>query len=214
MAGEVEFPDSVGVFGLEPLDEEGHFINKRIMCRHGSVIEEVPASKVDYMDVSPRQMISVATSLIPFVGHIEGNRALMGANMQRQAVPVLRPEAPIVGTGMEAVSAHDSGCVILAKRAGTVKYVSADEIRVLTEKGDEDIYTLSKFAKANDDVCFNQRPCVVKGEKVEEGDVLTDGYSTDHGELAMKDLLKKMFIHQSLCMIMKLSAEQQNLEMR
>ena len=170
---------------IEPLDEEGHFINKRVMCRHGSVNEEVPASKVDYMDVSPRQMISVATSLIPFVNGDEANRALMGANMQRQAVPVLRPEAPVVGTGMEAIAAHDSGCVILAKRAGTVKYVSADEIRVLTEKGDEDIYTLSKFAKANDDVCFNQRPCVKKGEKVEEGDVLTDGYSTDHGELAV-----------------------------
>ena len=170
---------------IEPLDEEGHFVHKRIMCRHGAVIEEVPASKVDYMDVSPRQMVSVATSLIPFVGHIEGNRALMGANMQRQAVPVLRPEAPIVGTGMEAVAAHDSGCVILAKRAGTVSYVSADEVRVLTDKGDEDIYTLTKFAKANDDVCFNQRPCVEKGEKVAEGDAISDGYSTDHGELAV-----------------------------
>ncbi len=168
---------------IEPLDEEGHFINKRIMCRHGSVIEEVPASKIDYMDVSPRQMISVATSLIPFVSHIEGNRALMGANMQRQAVPVLRPEAPIVGTGMEFIAAHDSGTVMLAKHSGTVKYVSADEIRVLSDKGDEDIYTLTKFAKANDDVCFNQRPCVRKGDRVEEGDVLTDGYSTDHGEL-------------------------------
>ncbi len=170
---------------IEPLDDEGHFINKRILCRHGAGIEEVPANKVDYMDVSPRQMISVATSLIPFVNGNEANRALMGANMQRQAVPVLRPEAPIVGTGMEAVAAHDSGTVILAKRAGKVSYVSADEIRVKTEKGDEDIYTLTKFAKANDDVCFNQRPCVVKGEKVEEGDVLTDGYSTDHGELAV-----------------------------
>ena len=170
---------------IEPLDEEGHFINKRIMCRHGSVIEEVPASKIDYMDVSPRQMISVATSLIPFVSHIEGNRALMGANMQRQAVPVLRPEAPIVGTGMEFIAAHDSGTVMLAKHSGTVKYVSADEIRVLSDKGDEDIYTLTKFAKANDDVCFNQRPCVRKGDRVEEGDVLTDGYSTDHGELAV-----------------------------
>ena len=170
---------------IEPLDEEGHFINKRIMCRHGSVIEEVPASKIDYMDVSPRQMISVATSLIPFVSHIEGNRALMGANMQRQAVPVLRPETPIVGTGMEFIAAHDSGTVMLAKHSGTVKYVSADEIRVLSDKGDEDIYTLTKFAKANDDVCFNQRPCVKKGDRVEEGDVLTDGYSTDHGELAV-----------------------------
>ena len=170
---------------IEPLDEEGHFINKQIICRYNSTNVEVPASKVDLMDVSPRQLVSVATSLIPFVGSNEANRALMGANMQRQAVPVLRPESPVVGTGMEAIAAHDSGCVILAKRAGTVSYVSADEIRVLTENGDEDIYTLTKFAKANDDVCFNQRPCVVKGEKVAADDVLTDGYSTEKGELAI-----------------------------
>ena len=170
---------------IEPLDEEGHFINKHIICRHGSTNVDVPASKVDYMDVSPKQLISVATSLIPFVNGDEANRALMGANMQRQAVPVIRPEAPVVGTGMEGVAARDSGCVFLAKRAGKVSYVSADEIRVLTEKGDEDIYSLTKFAKANDDVCFNQRPCVKKGEQVSEGDVLTDGYSTDNGELAV-----------------------------
>ena len=109
----------------------------------------------------------------------------MAANMQKQAVPLLRPEAPIVGTGMEAKAAHDCGYVHLAKRDGTVSYVSADEIRVLTDNGDEDIYTLAKFVKANDDICFNQRPCVVKGEKVKKDDVLTDGYSTDHGELAI-----------------------------
>ncbi len=170
---------------IEPLDEEGHFINKRVICRHGSINVDVPASQVDYMDVSPKQLISIATSLIPFVNGDEANRALMGANMQRQAVPVIRPESPVVGTGMEAVAAHDSGCVILAKHDGTVSYVSADEIRVRTENGQEDIYTLTKFAKANDDVCFNQRPCVVKGEKVKEGDILTDGYSTDNGELAV-----------------------------
>lgn len=170
---------------IEPLDKDGHFINKRIMCRYGASVVEVPASQVDLMDVSPRQMISVATSLIPFLNGDETNRALMGANMQRQAVPVLRPEAPIVGTGMEAKAAHDCGCIHLAKRGGTVSYVSADEIRVRTEKGDEDIYTLTKFAKANDDVCFNQRPCVKKGEVVKQGDVLTDGYSTDKGELAV-----------------------------
>ncbi len=170
---------------IEPLDEEGHFINKRVMCRHGATVVEVPASQVDLMDVSPRQLISVATSLIPFLNGDETNRALMGANMQRQAVPVLRPEAPIVGTGMEAKAARDCGCIHLAKRDGEVSYVSADEIRVRTEKGDEDIYTLTKFAKANDDVCFNQRPCVKKGEKVKAGDVLTDGYSTEKGELAV-----------------------------
>ena len=177
--------DSYIAQALEPLDSEGHFVNKRINCRHGASILEVPASMVDYVDVSPRQVISVATSLIPFVNGDETNRALMAANMQKQAVPLLRPEAPIVGTGMEAKAARDCGYVILAKRDGTVSYVSADEIRVLTEKGDEDIYTLSKFAKANDDICFNQRPCVVKGEKVKQGDILTDGYSTDKGELAV-----------------------------
>ena len=170
---------------IEPIDEEGHFVNKRINCRHGSSILEVPSSMVDYVDVSPRQVISVATSLVPFVNGDETNRALMAANMQKQAVPLLRAEAPIVGTGMEAKAAHDCGYVHLAKHDGTVSYVSANEIRVLTENGDEDIYTLSKFAKANDDVCFNQRPCVVKGEKVKKDDVLTEGYSTDHGELAV-----------------------------
>lgn len=170
---------------IEPIDEEGHFVNKRINCRHGSSILEVSSSMVDYVDVSPRQVISVATSLVPFVNGDETNRALMAANMQKQAVPLLRAEAPIVGTGMEAKAAHDCGYVHLAKHDGTVSYVSANEIRVLTENGDEDIYTLSKFAKANDDVCFNQRPCVVKGEKVKKDDVLTDGYSTDHGELAV-----------------------------
>jgi len=177
--------DSYIAQAIEPLDSEGHFINKHIICRHGSTNVDVSASKVDYMDVSPKQLISVATSLIPFVNGDEANRALMGANMQRQAVPVIRPEAPVVGTGMEGVAARDSGCVFLAKRAGKVSYVSADEIRVLTENGDEDVYSLTKFAKANDDVCFNQRPCVVKGEQVSEGDVLTDGYSTDNGELAV-----------------------------
>ena len=177
--------DSYIAQAIEPLDEEGHFINKRVICRHGASIIEVPASQVDYMDVSPRQLISVATSLIPFVNGDETNRALMGANMQRQAVPVLRPEAPIVGTGMEAVAARDCGCIHLAKNDGVVSYVSADEIRVRCENGQEDIYELTKFAKANDDVCFNERPCVVKGEKVKKGDVLTDGYSTDHGELAV-----------------------------
>lgn len=177
--------DSYIAQAIEPLDSEGHFVNSHIICRHGSTNIDVPASKVDYMDVSPKQLISVATSLIPFVSGDEANRALMGANMQRQAVPVIKPEAPIVGTGMEAVAAHDSGCVILAKHSGKVTYVSADEIRVLAENGQEDIYSLIKFAKANDDVCFNQRPCVVKGEMVSEGDVLTDGYSTDNGELAV-----------------------------
>ena len=177
--------DSFIAQATEPLDENGRFINKRIVCRHGATIIEVPASQVDYMDVSPRQVISVATSLIPFVNGDETNRALMAANMQRQAVPLLRPEAPIVGTGIEAKVARDCGCVHLAEHDGTVTYVSADEIRIMAENGQEDIYTLTKFAKANDDVCFNERPCVKKGEKVKKGDVITDGYSTDNGELAV-----------------------------
>ena len=170
---------------IEPLDKTGHFINKRVICRHGSTVTEVPPSQVDFMDVSPRQGISVATSLIPFVNSDEANRALMGANMQRQAVPLLRPEAPIVGTGMEGKAARDCGYVYLAKNDGQGSYVSADEIRVKCPNGQVDIYELTKFAKANDDICFNQRPCVKKGDMVKAGDVLTDGYSTDHGELAV-----------------------------
>ncbi len=169
----------------EPLDEEGRFINKRIVCRHKDYAIEVPARQVDLVDASPRQFISVATSLIPFVNSNEANRALMGANMQRQAVPLLRPEAPIVATGMEAKVAHDCGCTQLAKEDGEVIYVSADEVRVKNVKGNVDIYTLIKFDKTNDETCFNQKPCVVKGEMVKKGDVIIDGYSTDNGELAL-----------------------------
>ena len=169
----------------EPLDENGRFVNKRVMARHGATMGEVPASQIVYMDVSPRQFISVASALIPFINSNEVNRVLMGANMQRQAVPVLRPEAPIVGTGMEYRAARDSGALGLAKHAGTVSYVSADEIRVLTEKGDEDIYPLTKFEKTNNETCNNQKPCVKKGEKVKEGDVIYDGYGCNNGELAL-----------------------------
>ena len=169
----------------EPLDEEGRFINKRVICRHKDYAIEVPAKQVDYVDVSPRQFISVATSLIPFVNSNEANRALMGANMQRQAVPLIKAEAPIVGTGMEATVAHDCGYTQLAKNDGVVSYVSADEVRVKTAEGAEDIYTLVKFDKTNDETCFNQKPCVKKGEKVKKGEVIIDGYSTDNGELAL-----------------------------
>ena len=169
----------------EPLDEEGRFINKRIVCRHKDYAIEVPAKQVDFVDASPRQFISVATSLIPFVNSNEANRALMGANMQRQAVPLLRAESPIVGTGMEAKVAHDCGYTTLAREDGEVEYVSADEVRIKNDKGEVDIYTLTKFDKTNDETCFNQKPCVVKGEKVKKGDVIIDGYSTDNGELAL-----------------------------
>ena len=169
----------------EPLDEEGRFVNKQVICRHAESVVTVPASKVDYMDVSPRQFVSVATSLIPFVNSDETNRALMGANMQRQAVPVLRPESPIVGTGLEYKVAHDSGHVGLAKRSGKVSYVSADEIRILCDDGSEDTYQLTKFERTNGETCNNQKPCVEKGEKVKAGDVIYDGYATQNGELAL-----------------------------
>ena len=169
----------------EPLDEEGRFVNKQIICRHAESVVTVPASKVDYMDVSPRQFVSVATSLIPFVNSDETNRALMGANMQRQAVPVLRPESPIVGTGLEYKVAHDSGHVGLAKHSGKVSYVSADEIRILCDDGSEDTYQLTKFERTNGETCNNQKPCVEKGEKVKAGDVIYDGYATQNGELAL-----------------------------
>ncbi len=169
----------------EPLDEEGKFVNKVITCRYSTGISHVPAKMIDYMDVSPRQFLSVASDLIPFINSNEANRALMGANMQRQAVPLLRPDSPIVGTGVEFKIAHDSGALGLAKRAGTVSYVSSDEIRIKTDKGDEDIYTLTKFERTNGETCNNQKPCVLKGEKVKEGDVIYDGYSTQNGELAL-----------------------------
>ena len=169
----------------EPLDENGRFVNKRVICRHKDYAIEVPASQVDLVDASPRQFISVATSLIPFVNSNEANRALMGANMQRQAVPLLKPESPIVGTGMEATVAHDCGYTQLAINDGEVTYVSADEVRIMTTEGTEDIYELIKFDKTNDETCFNQKPCVKKGEKVKKGDVIIDGYSTENGELAL-----------------------------
>jgi len=169
----------------EPLDEEGRFVNKRIICRHKDYAIEVPAKQVDFVDASPRQFISVATSLIPFVNSNEANRALMGANMQRQAVPLLRSESPIVGTGMEHVVARDCGYTQLAREDGEVEYVSADEVRIKNVKGETDIYNLIKFEKTNDETCFNQKPCVVKGEQVKKGEVIIDGYSTDNGELAL-----------------------------
>ena len=169
---------------VEPLTEDKRFVNARVLCRYKNSIVEVPSTKVDLVDVSPKQFISAATSLIPFLNNNDTPRALMGANMQRQAVPVLRPEAPIVGTGMEAKIAHDCGAVVLAKNDGVVSFVSGKEIRVKTATG-EDVYKLIKFAKTNDETCVNQKPAVKHGEKVKAGDLLADGYCTDHGELAL-----------------------------
>ncbi len=170
---------------VEPLDENGKFVNSRVLCRHKNSIMEVPREKVDYMDVSPRQFISAATALIPFLENDDSARALMGSNMQRQAVPILRPEAPIVGTGMERPVAQDCGDMITAKRDGTVSYVSADHIIVTADNGEEDVYKLIKFQKTNADTCNNQKPNCTKGQKVKKGDLLADGYATQNGELAL-----------------------------
>ena len=169
----------------EPLTEDSRFVHARVTCRCREDIKEYPASEVDYMDVDPKQLVSVATSLIPFLENDDANRALMGSNMQRQAVPLLRPEAPVVGTGMEYKVAYDSGVCIIAKKAGTVQSVTADEIVVLEEDGEEEVYELQKFRRSNQGTCINQRPIVNKGDKVNAGDVLADGPATQNGELAL-----------------------------
>ncbi len=168
-----------------PLDDEGRFIHSKVNARHGSEILVVPVDKVDFMDVSPKQVVSVATALIPFLEHDDANRALMGANMQRQAVPLLNTEAPLVGTGMEWKTARDSGAVMLAKNDGVVERVSADKIVIRTDTGTTDVYHLQKFARSNQGTCINQKPIVIKGQRVKQGDVIADGPSTDQGELAL-----------------------------
>ena len=169
----------------EPLDEDGRFVNKRVTCRYRDLIKEYDSSKVDYMDVSPQQLVSIATSLIPFLENDDANRALMGSNMQRQAVPLLRPESPIVGTGIEYRVAHDSGVCTLAGEDGVVTYVSADLIKVKGDDGIEREYGLQKFVRSNQGTCINQKPVVKKGEVVKKGDTLADGPSTENGELAL-----------------------------
>ncbi len=167
------------------LDEEGSFISNRIPSRHGHETLVVSPEKVDYMDVSPKQVVSVATALIPFLENDDANRALMGSNMQRQAVPLLKTEAPFVGTGMEYKAAKDSGVVIVAKNGGTVQKVTATEIIVKTDEGLLDKYTLLKFTRSNQGTCINQKPIVSKGDRIEAGWVIADGPSTDQGELAI-----------------------------
>jgi len=169
----------------EPLSEDGHFVNERVACRHGEDTREFQRNRVDFMDVSPKEVVSVGTSMIPFLENDDADRALMGANMQRQAVPLLRTQAPLVGTGMEYKAACDSGVCILAKHAGIVSRVTGDEIVVTTAAGSEDSYRLIKFMRSNQSTCINQRPLVYKGEKVIEGQVLADGMATDGGELAL-----------------------------
>ncbi|MBR5559140.1 MAG: DNA-directed RNA polymerase subunit beta [Oscillospiraceae bacterium] len=168
-----------------PLDEENRFIQDRVTVRYRDTIQEVAREKVDYMDVSPRMVVSVATSMIPFLENDDANRALMGSNMQRQAVPLLMPESPIVGTGMEYKAAVDSGVVVLAKEAGTVERVSATEVVIRNELGELSTYHLTKFLRSNQGTCINQRPIVAKGEKVVKGQVLADGPSTCQGEISL-----------------------------
>ncbi len=169
----------------EPLDESGVLVRERITCRMRDEIIEVDRKQVDLMDVSPRMMISVATAMIPFLEHDDANRALMGANMQRQAVPLLKTEAPIVATGMEYKAAVDSGTIPLSEGDGIVTYTSAQEVRVKYDLGDEKTYPLTKFLRSNQSTCVNMRPIVDVGERVKKDDVLADGPSTDKGEIAL-----------------------------
>ena len=169
----------------EPLDEEGHFTNRRVTCRHRDEFLTLPPERVDYMDVSPKMVVSVATAMIPFLENDDANRALMGANMQRQAVPLLKTEAPVVGTGMEYKAAYDSGVVVIAKRGGTVCAVDARTIDIKTASGEIDHYELVKFCGSNQGTCINQRPIVSAGERVTKGQVIADGQSTDQGEIAL-----------------------------
>ncbi len=169
----------------EPTDDKGRFINERVTVRDRDEIKIVPANMVDFMDVSPKQIVSIATALIPFLENDDAARALMGANMQRQAVPLLQPEAPLVGTGMEYKAAVDSGAVILSKTPGIVEFVSGSRIDVRGDDGRLYTYKLRKFERSNQGTCINQKPIVRAGQRVEEGAVLADGPSTDHGELAL-----------------------------
>jgi len=169
----------------EPLDEEGRFINKKVLSRYRDEFPEVEREKVDFMDVSPKQLVSVATAMIPFLENDDANRALMGSNMQRQAVPLIKTEAPIIGTGIEYKAARDSGVVVLAKNDGVVEKVSAREIIVRTDNGKKDVYKLLKYMRSNQGTCINQRPIVRKGDRVVKGEVIADGPSTDNGEIAL-----------------------------
>ena len=176
----------------EPLDENHRFVNEKVASRGvGGEVDLIPREKIDYMDVSPKQVVSIATALIPFLEHDDANRALMGANMQRQAVPLLISESPLVGTGMEAKAAHDSRVVVIANHAGTVEYVDSTKIKIRRDdNGELEDYKMLKFKRSNQGTCVNQRPIVNKNEHVETGEVIADGPATDNGDLALgKNLL-------------------------
>ncbi|MBR5785261.1 MAG: DNA-directed RNA polymerase subunit beta [Clostridia bacterium] len=169
----------------EPLDEEGHFMNRKVVCRFRDEFLEIEGERVDYMDVSPKQVVSVAAAMIPFLENDDASRALMGSNMQRQAVPLMRSEAPIVATGIEYKAARDSGAVVLSKYDGVVTDVTGKYITIRREDGTEDKYTLLKYMRSNQGTCINQKPVVTFGQEVKAGDVIADGPSTDKGEIAL-----------------------------
>ncbi len=169
----------------EPLDEEGHFINEKVIARDKSEIVEVDRNKIDYMDASPKMVVSVATAMIPFLENDDNTRALMGSNMQKQAVPLMVTEQPFVATGMEYKAARDSGAVVLAKEGGIVEKATSDIITVLTDSGTKDTYHLIKFKRSNQGTCINQRPIVSNGDRVEKGEVIADGPATANGEISL-----------------------------
>ena len=170
----------------EPLNENGEFINERVVCRTvNGTVELLPANRVDFMDISPKQVVSIATAMIPFLENDDANRALMGSNMQRQAVPLVRREAPIIGTGCEYRAAKDSGAVVVAKHSGIAERVTADEIVIRREDGNKDKYKLLKFKRSNSGTCVNQTPIINKNDVIEAGDVIADGPATDLGEVAL-----------------------------
>ena len=171
--------------GNEPLDENGHFVNKKVTARDKTEIFEVDAANVDFMDVSPKMVVSVATACIPFLENDDNSRALMGSNMQKQAVPLLITDSPIVGTGMEYKAAVDSGVVVVAKAAGTVERVDANNITILEDDGHKTVYSLIKFKRSNQSNCVNQKPIVKRGQRVEAGEVIADGPATYNGEISL-----------------------------
>ena len=178
----------------EPLNEDGSFVNRKIVTRYKDEFVEILPSRVDYMDVSPRQVTSIATAMIPFLENDDANRALMGSNMQRQAVPLLVPESPIIGTGMEYKAAKDSGVCILAKRPGVVSYVSSTNIKIKTDDGDVDSYKLIKFTRSNQGMCINQKPIVSKGQRVKQDQIIADGPSTKNGEIGLGRNIRMAFM--------------------
>ena len=184
MTADVE-DDYIVAQANEPLDENGMFAHERVNARHRDGFLEIDRMKVDYMDVSPKMVVSVATSMIPFLENDDANRALMGSNMQKQAVPLLKTESPIVGTGMEYKAAVDSGVVVLAKHSGRVTKVDAEQIEILSDENILDHYDIIKFMRSNQGTCVNQRPIVTLNQRVEKGDVIADGPATDHGEISL-----------------------------